>query len=101
MASLRPSSPRPVTPKKDEKDESFWDKFGTIGRKKKIKEGEYLLLNQYFLLLRKMQCPMRETESFSPLGLSISVNIRKNPLFLGIFIVKIIHVKLNLQIFLV
>jgi len=31
------NSPRPVTPKNDE---SFWDKLGTLGRKKKIKEGE-------------------------------------------------------------
>ena len=39
MASPRSKSPRPVTPKKDEKDESFWDKLGTLGRKKRIKEG--------------------------------------------------------------
>lgn len=39
MASPRPKSPHPVTPKKDGKEEGFWDKLGTIGRKKKIKEG--------------------------------------------------------------
>merc|ERR1712136_393036 len=38
MASPRPKSPHPVTPKKDGKEEGFWDKLGTIGRKKKIKE---------------------------------------------------------------
>ena len=27
------------TPKKEKKDESFFDKIGTIGRKKKPKEG--------------------------------------------------------------
>lgn len=40
MASQRPKSPRPNTPKKDEANESFWDKIGTLGRKKKIKEGK-------------------------------------------------------------
>ncbi|KAL1456180.1 hypothetical protein WDU94_000927 [Cyamophila willieti] len=40
MATLtRPKSPRPpVSAKKDEKDESFWEKIGTLGRKKRIKE---------------------------------------------------------------
>ncbi|XP_053649400.2 beta-parvin isoform X1 [Cherax quadricarinatus] len=38
MASQRPKSPRPNTPRKDEANESFWDKIGTLGRKKKIKE---------------------------------------------------------------
>ncbi|KAG0720432.1 Beta-parvin [Chionoecetes opilio] len=38
MATTRPKSPRSNTPKKDEANESFWDKFGTLGRKKKIKE---------------------------------------------------------------
>jgi len=37
MASTLPRSP--YTPKKDENHaESFWDKFGTLGRKKKVKE---------------------------------------------------------------
>jgi hypothetical protein len=42
MATLtRPKSPRPpVSAKKDDKDESFWDKIGTLGRKKRIKEGK-------------------------------------------------------------
>ncbi|KDR07747.1 Beta-parvin [Zootermopsis nevadensis] len=39
MASPRPKSPRPaVTARKDEKEESFWEKIGTLGRKKRIKE---------------------------------------------------------------
>nr|CAD7453020.1 unnamed protein product [Timema tahoe] len=39
MASPRPKSPRPpVSAKKDDKEESFWDKIGTLGRKKRIKE---------------------------------------------------------------
>ncbi|XP_015833424.2 beta-parvin isoform X2 [Tribolium castaneum] len=37
MATLRPKSPRPVGPKND-KEESIWDKLGTLGRKKRIKE---------------------------------------------------------------
>lgn len=37
MASPRPKSPR--TPNRNEKEESFWDKIGTLGRKKRIKEG--------------------------------------------------------------
>lgn len=37
MASPRPKSPRPVISKND-KEESFWDKIGTLGRKKRIKE---------------------------------------------------------------
>lgn len=44
MASPRPKSPRPpVAARKDEKEESFWEKIGTLGRKKRIKEGTYLL----------------------------------------------------------
>lgn len=40
MASPRSKSPRPpVSAKKDEKEESFWEKIGTLGRKKRIKEG--------------------------------------------------------------
>ena len=41
MASPRPKSPRPapISARKDEKEESFWDKIGTLGRKKRIKEG--------------------------------------------------------------
>lgn len=37
MASPRPKSPK--TPVYGKTDESFWDKLGTIGRKKRIKEG--------------------------------------------------------------
>lgn len=42
MASPRPKSPRPVTPQK-KKDESFLEYLGTLGRRKKIKEGMYFL----------------------------------------------------------
>ncbi|KAG8222323.1 hypothetical protein J437_LFUL001865, partial [Ladona fulva] len=38
MASPRPKSPRPISVKKDDKEESFWEKIGTLGRKKRIKE---------------------------------------------------------------
>ncbi|XP_011299439.1 beta-parvin isoform X2 [Fopius arisanus] len=39
MASPRPKSPRtPLSVKKEDKEESFWDKIGTLGRKKRIKE---------------------------------------------------------------
>ncbi|CAH1155593.1 unnamed protein product [Phaedon cochleariae] len=39
MATLRPKSPAPrPVPVKGEKDESIWDKLGTLGRKKRIKE---------------------------------------------------------------
>ncbi|KAJ8956974.1 hypothetical protein NQ318_012138 [Aromia moschata] len=37
MATARPKSPRTVAIK-GEKDESIWDKLGTLGRKKRIKE---------------------------------------------------------------
>lgn len=40
MATLRPKSPKPAVPKQ-EKDESIWDKIGTLGRKKRIKEGTH------------------------------------------------------------
>lgn len=42
MASPRPKSPRPapISAKKEEKEESFWEKIGTLGRKKRIKEGK-------------------------------------------------------------
>ncbi|XP_070158972.1 beta-parvin isoform X2 [Polyergus mexicanus] len=38
MASPRPKSPRTPITKKEDKEESFWDKIGTLGRKKRIKE---------------------------------------------------------------
>lgn len=42
MATPRPKSPGPRGPtKKDDKEESFWEKIGTLGRKKRIKEGLY------------------------------------------------------------
>lgn len=38
MSTLnRPKSPNPI--KAGEKEESFWDKFSTLGRKKGTKEG--------------------------------------------------------------
>ena len=40
MATQRPKSPKPATPKKDAGNESIWEKIGTLGRKKKIKEGK-------------------------------------------------------------
>lgn len=45
MAStVRPKSPRsPGFLRKEEKEESFWEKIGTLGRKKRIKEGRNLL----------------------------------------------------------
>jgi parvin len=43
----RPKSPHGVAPKKDDKEESFWDKIGTLGRKKKIKEGLCFIFSTY------------------------------------------------------
>lgn len=40
----RPKSPHTGTPKKDDREESFWDKIGTLGRKKKIKEGKSIIV---------------------------------------------------------
>lgn len=44
MTAPRPKSPHPVpSPIKDEKEETIWDKLGsirTLNRKKRIKEGE-------------------------------------------------------------
>lgn len=45
MSSPRPKSPRPATPQK-KKDESFFEYLGTLGRRKKIKEGEVLTENK-------------------------------------------------------
>lgn len=47
MASPRPKSPRTPVNKAD--GESFWDKFGTIGRKKRIKEGKRRYLQRIFV----------------------------------------------------
>lgn len=41
MSVPRPKSPRPVPPSlKEDKEETIWDKIGTLGRKKRIKEGK-------------------------------------------------------------
>lgn len=40
MSSPKPKSPRtPNSAKKEDKEETFWDKIGTLGRRKRIKEG--------------------------------------------------------------
>lgn len=39
MATLRPKSPRPIVNKND-KDDSIWGIIGTLGRRKRIKEGK-------------------------------------------------------------
>jgi hypothetical protein len=50
MATLtRPKSPRPTTPKKDDKEESFWEKIGTLGRKKSKGKDRELKLLRIFL----------------------------------------------------
>lgn len=42
MASPRPKSPGPpLSANKTDKQDTFWEKIGTIGRRKKIKEGQY------------------------------------------------------------
>lgn len=53
MATLtRSKSPRPgQSAKQPDKEESFWDKIGTLGRKKRFKEGRHLLL-----LLQLLSC---------------------------------------------
>ncbi|XP_073975461.1 beta-parvin [Rhodnius prolixus] len=38
MASPRPKSPRPPVARKDDKEETIWEKIGTLGRKKRIRE---------------------------------------------------------------
>lgn len=41
MTTPRSKSPRAVvTPVKEDKDETIWEKIGTLGRKKRIKEGK-------------------------------------------------------------
>lgn len=44
MATLtRSKSPRPgQSAKQPDKEESFWDKIGTLGRKKRFKEGRHI-----------------------------------------------------------
>lgn len=55
MSSPRPKSPRPpVSSKKDEKEESFWDKIGTLGRKKRIKEG--IVLDSRYVVTSNPSC---------------------------------------------
>ena len=40
MSTPRSKSPRPNSGKNLDKEETFWDKIGTLGRKKRIKEGK-------------------------------------------------------------
>lgn len=40
MTTPRSKSPRLGNQNKNDKEESFWDKIGTLGRKKRIKEGK-------------------------------------------------------------
>lgn len=48
MTSPRPRSPRPpVAVRKEDKEESIWEKIGTLGRKKRIKEGKSMLGQTY------------------------------------------------------
>jgi hypothetical protein len=47
-----PRSPKTPTKFNYEKDDSsFWEKFSTLGRKKKIKEGERLQFMPYLVAL--------------------------------------------------
>ena len=41
MASTRPKSPGTPASRNNSKDESIWEKIGTLGRKKKIQQGDY------------------------------------------------------------
>lgn len=51
MSVPRPKSPRPVPPSlKEDKEETIWEKIGTLGRKKRIKEGKDF---QYFIFVSK------------------------------------------------
>jgi hypothetical protein len=52
----RPKSPHGVAQKKDDKEESFWDKIGTLGRKKKIKEGLCFVFRNYTIKLLSSFC---------------------------------------------
>lgn len=61
MATIRPKSPRPVAIK-GEKDESIWDKIGTLGRKKRIKEGMYSLFTEINVLLLLLYLVMSKNE---------------------------------------
>jgi len=50
MTTPRSKSPKPQNSfrKDDVKDETtFWDKIGTLGRKKRIKEGKYFNITLY------------------------------------------------------
>lgn len=59
MASPRPKSPRPATPQK-KKDESFLEYLGTLGRRKKIKEG----MNFLKIKLKVLICLLKFWNSF-------------------------------------
>ncbi|KAF3420596.1 hypothetical protein E2986_11226 [Frieseomelitta varia] len=65
MSSPRPKSPRPpVSSKKDEKEESFWDKIGTLGRKKRIKEG--IALDSSYIITITMEIEITEVLNSTP-----------------------------------
>lgn len=51
----RPKSPR--TPNSAQKEESFWDKIGTLGRKKRIKEGERDGIWKFAVQVRENRLP--------------------------------------------
>jgi len=56
MTTPRSKSPKPQNAfrKEDSKDETtFWDKIGTLGRKKRIKEGKHFNVTLY----GHHQCP--------------------------------------------
>lgn len=59
MASPRPKSPRPATPQK-KKDESFLEYLGTLGRRKKIKEG----MNFLKIKLKILVCLLKICDPF-------------------------------------
>ncbi len=75
MAAYRPKSPGPTPsgPKKDDKEESFWDKIGTLGRKKKIKEGKIRIFN--LSCVQVIFCISNVRHTFSSLLPYMVVNI--------------------------
>ncbi len=71
MASPRPKSPR--TPNRSEKEESFWDKIGTLGRKKRIKEGNSMVFgNRPRICVKDVSKILYFLRFFGVLGLAVS-----------------------------